>query len=357
MQYATRTVAALVTGALAIACPAIASGVGAAAAGSLPPPRTIAQLRAEPPRARLRRVRDLEGGPGFSSYLVAYRSSGLDVHALVAVPSLPRPAGGYPVLVANHGFHPDPPRYGITAAGVDSRPGDYYRPVPALYARRGYLVVMPDYRGHSVSQGTAFARGALAPAWYAEDVVALLSALRDLPEADPGRVFLWGHSMGGEITLRALLVADRIPGIVIRAASLWSTTGGDIWEQVDHRARSPAPAPDAGSDVPRPPIDALRAQIAALAGPYDWAANEPLRQLEGLRTPVILHHAHGDASTRYEWSERLARELYRLGREHRFHSYAGGEHFFAGDAQRLAADRDDAYFREHMTGTGAGVVK
>lgn len=345
---------------MAIAAPAIASGAAAApaaAAAPLPPPRTIAELRAEPPRARLRRVRDLEGGPGFASYLVAYRSAGLEVYALVAVPSLPRPAGGYPVLVASHGFHPDPPRYGITAGGADARPGDYYRPVPALYASRGYLVVMPDYRGHNVSDGAAYARGALAPAWYTEDVVALLSALRDLPDADTGQVFLWGHSMGGEITLRALLAADRIPGVSIRAASLWSTTGGDIWEQADHRVKPQVPALDAGSELPRPPIDALRAQIGALAGPYDWAANEPLRQIEGLRTPVILHHAHGDASTRYEWSERLARELYRLGRTHRFHSYAGSEHFFTGDTQRLAADRDDAYFREHGAGAGAGTAR
>ncbi len=334
---------------------ALAAGAACGTApdvGALPPPRTIDELRTRPPVARLQREQSLASQRGFSSYLVSYRSAGLKVHALVAVPASPRPKHGYPVLVANHGFHPDPPRYGF-AAGVDSRPGDYYRPAPALYTSRGYLVVMPDFLGHNLSEGGAYAHGALAPAWYTEDVVALLVALRDLPDADLDNVFLWGHSMGGDITLRALLVADRISGIAIRAASLWSSSGGDLAERASIRSKPESPVADAGSAVPRPGLDALNAQVASLAAPYDWRANEPLGHLGLLRTPLILHHAREDSSTRHEWSEQLARELSLRRLPHRFHSHSGGDHFFQGDAQRLAADRDDAYFRERMTGVRA----
>ena len=83
-----------------------------------PPPMSIEQLRTADFNATLSVERALDDGPGFSAYLVSYQSSGLKVHAMVALPDTPMPPAGYPVIIANHGHHPDPPRYGMTAAGV-----------------------------------------------------------------------------------------------------------------------------------------------------------------------------------------------------------------------------------------------
>ena len=44
--------------------------------------------------------------------------------------------------------------------------------------------------------------------YYTEDVLALLAALGDIADADPENVFMWGHSMDGEVTLRTLLATD-----------------------------------------------------------------------------------------------------------------------------------------------------
>ena len=75
---------------------------------------------------------------------------------LVLRPSGDVPSGGWPLVMYNHGFHPNPPFYGKrTNDGVDDRPGDYYRGLPQAYARAGYTVVVPDYRGHNVSEGAA----------------------------------------------------------------------------------------------------------------------------------------------------------------------------------------------------------
>ena len=95
--------------------------------------------------------RSLDDGPSFSAYLVSYLSDGLKVHAMVAVPNRDMPEAGFPILIANHGYVPEPGKYGITAAGIDSRPGDYYRSVPELYASRGFLV-SPS----RISSGSAF---------------------------------------------------------------------------------------------------------------------------------------------------------------------------------------------------------
>ncbi len=139
-------------------------------------PLSIEAMRADDHSATLTFERSLENGTSFSAYLVSYQSSGLKVYAMVAVPNTSKPKAGYPVLVANHGHVPTPEKYGITAEGIDSRPGDYYREVPEIYAREGFLVVMPDYRGHNISEGRNFTKGFLATNYYTLDVLALLSA-------------------------------------------------------------------------------------------------------------------------------------------------------------------------------------
>jgi dipeptidyl aminopeptidase/acylaminoacyl peptidase len=245
--------------------------------------------------------------------------------------------------VANHGTHPNPPKYGVTAGGVDSRPGDYYRPIPELYTSAGFIVVMPDYRGHNTSEGLEYARGFLASAYYTEDVLALLSALRGIDHADPDSVFMWGHSLGAEVTLRALLASD-----IVKGASLWSSVGGDIWDQAYYYARYQNREAVDGSTVEKPAIDGLKRDIASLGEPYDWTTREPLRSLRYLRTPVILHHAIGDTGAKYEWSERLAGELYLAGLPYVFHTYPGSDHFFQGQARDEAVARDVAFFRSLM---------
>ena len=324
------------------ACIAIVSLVALGVVAK-PPPLSIAELRAETFDTRLEFVRDIKGGTSFDAHLVSYTSAGLKVHALVATPERDKPAGGFPVLVANHGHHPDPPRYGITAAGVDWRPGDYYRAIPELYAAMGFLVVMPDYRGHSDSEGLEFTDGMLESLYCTEDVLALVAALDDIADADPRNVFMWGHSMGGEVTLRALLATDGVKG-----ASLWSSVGGDIWDQAFYYSRYEDPLAADGAEQPKEVIDKLREDLAGLDGPFAWERGEPLRYLEHLTTPIIIHHAIGDRGAAYVWSARLAKELYLRSYPYEFHTYAGEDHMFKGADLEQAARRDGAFFRSLM---------
>jgi hypothetical protein len=318
------------------------------AAGPVPP--SIDELRAADYSGQFEVVRKLDEGTGYSSYLVAYQSGGLRIHAMVATPNLPMPSGGFPVVVANHGFHPDPPRYGITAQGVDSRPGDYYRQIPELFAKHGFLVVMPDYRGHNNSEGLEFTRGFLASVYYTQDVLALLAVLAKIEQADPERVFMWGHSLGGEVSLRALLATDRVKG-----ATIWSSVGGDVWDQAFHYSRYQNPLAPDSSLVAKAEVEQLRSDIAALGVPYDWRAREPMLHLAHLKTPLIIHHAVDDDGAEYRWSVELARDLYLGGHPYAFCSYAGSDHLFTGEQLQIAVLRDVTFFRSLIDGQKPGL--
>ncbi len=314
-----------------------------ATACSKPAPKSIDELRAAERQVSLVLVGEIDGGPGFDSFLYSYKSAGLKVHAMVAVPHAPKPENGFPLLVANHGHHPDPPQYGITAEGKDWRPGDYYRRIPELFTARGFMVVMPDFRGHNNSEGAEFTEGMLESSYYTEDVLNLLAGLESLQGIDAKNIFMWGHSMGGEVTLRSLLATDRVKG-----ASMWSSVGGDIWDQSYYYSRYADPTAFDSSETPKSVIERLRGRIAALDDNFDYRGSEPLLHLDALTTPIMIQHAIGDRGAAYKWSERLAKELTMRNKQYAFYSYPGDDHLFQGEMMELAVERDVQFFRALM---------
>ena len=208
-----------------------------------------------------------------------------------------------------------------------------------MFVARGFAVVMPDYRGHNNSEGFEFTEGMLESSYYTDDVLNLVAGLDDLPNIDTDRLFMWGHSMGGEVTLRALLATDRV-----RAASMWSSVGGDIWDQSYYYSRYEDPAAPDSSEMPKSVIERLRGRIAELDAHFDYSVAEPLLHLDHLGTPIIIQHAVGDRGAAYKWSERLAKELYMHGKQYQFFSYAGDDHFFKGETLEHAVERDVAFF-------------
>jgi dipeptidyl aminopeptidase/acylaminoacyl peptidase len=315
----------------------IAASAGACAK---PPPISIDALRDANREVTLSEVGEFEGGVGYSAMLYQYVSAGLKVHAMVARPDVDAPEGGFPVVIFNHGHHPEPPKYGITAEGKNHRPGDYYRSIPELFVARGYLVVVPDYRGHNNSEGFEFTDGMLESAYYTEDVLNLIAGLHDIEGVNHEQLFMMGHSVGGEVTLRTLLATDKV-----KAASMWSSVGGDIWDQSYYYSRYSEPAAPDSSETDKQVVTRLRGRIAELDGDFDYDSVEPHLHMEHLQTPVIIQHSVGDRSAAYKWSEKLAKELYVRGKRYEFWSVPGDKHLFSWEDMEKATDRDVAFFR------------
>lgn len=87
------------------------------------------------------------------------------------------------------------PRPAILAVHGYLNNGEIQANFATEYARRGYVVLAPDQRGHGSSDGPSFADGFGGPD--------ALAYLRSLPFVDKDNIGLEGHSMGGWTVLAA----------------------------------------------------------------------------------------------------------------------------------------------------------
>lgn len=247
-------------------------------------------------------------GTGVLREVMSFRVDGLEQYALVLWPKGSPPASGWPLLLFNHGFHPDPANYG-RIEGVNARPGKYYWALAQAYANGGYVVVVADYRGHNDSEAQPFSLwqrvgnwwsekryDVYAPAhWYTRDVVAAYYAAVKLPRVDADNVYMLGHSMGGAITQRSILaLGDRI-----KAASVWSTS----------------------------------ATHPSLAG-----------TMRGLRVPLQIQHGKEDEVTRVDNSQALSVTLNLWQKPNRLIIVKTADHLFSGEHFAEAVARDFRWF-------------
>ncbi|MGC9466948.1 MAG: alpha/beta hydrolase family protein [Anaerolineae bacterium] len=256
----------------------------------------------------------LNPGVNHDRYVASYLSEGLKMYGLLTVPWGEKPATGWPLIVFNHG-HITPELYRTT---------ERYVAYQDAFARNGYITFKSDYRGHGFSEGNT-SGGSRGPD-YTIDVLNALSSLQRLPEADPERVGMWGHSMGGGITLRAMIVTDDIDAGVIWAGTV--ATFEEIYADRPRWVGAPptlTPGPEG-----TPPASVPRVGLFAYGmfdeNPEFWASIDPVAYLSDLSGPVQLHHATGDQSVPITWSESLYARLQETGQDAELYVYQGDDH-------------------------------
>src|SRR3989454_10184165 len=225
----------------------------AALAGAAPerlPPLAIDAMRhRDYPGSDFVIERTLAPGSNYRQYVASYQSDGLKIFALLTVPNGAKPASGWPVIIFNHGYIP-PTVYRTT---------ERYVAYVDAFARNGYIVFKPDYRGFGSSQGQPVS------AYYSpDDTVDVLNAVTTMQRyggADPNRIGMWGHSLGGNITLRALVIDPRIKVAVIWAGV--TPTYQDMLEKWH-------PPPGGG-----PPPPTTRKWRPGLVGPHGGPGQNP----------------------------------------------------------------------------------
>ena len=196
----------------------------------IPDPMSIAYMRSqEYPGSDIVIQSELERGSNYRRYYAWYESEGLKIYGLLTIPDGEMPEGGWPAIIFNHGYIP-PDVYHTT---------ERYIAYVDRIAHSGYIVYRIDYRGHDRSEGEA--NGAYGSPDYTIDVLNAVASIKKYPQVNPDKIGMWGHSMGGQITLRSMVVSQDI-----NAGVIW---GGVV-----------APYPDIievwdyiGQDAPFPP--------------------------------------------------------------------------------------------------------
>ena len=280
----------------------------------------------------------------YTTFLIDYPSDGLTI---TGVMNIPTGAGPFPVIIMNHGFF----ARSIYRSGYGTDRSS------AFLAEHGYITLASDYRSWGQSDiGNSFFYSGLVI-----DVINLFRAIPSLPQADPARIGIWGHSMGGGVTLKVLMViggrdmfsptlaADAQDytaqtRLEIKAAVLYSTVSADMVDIINRwgmgcfgdisegeqivGCNSSDVIPD---DLPGQAQDAYR--FAATDADI-LKRISPIYHLDQVAAPVQIHYGTEDgqvlSGTPPEWSVRLTQALRDAGKYAEMYSYEGERHSFIG---------------------------
>lgn len=276
----------------------------------------------------------LQRGANYSRYYAYYLSEGLKIYALLTVPDGEMPPGGWPGIVFNHGYIP-PREYRTT---------ERYIAYVDWLARSGYIVFRIDYRGHDRSEGSP--SGAYGSPGYTVDVLNAVTSLKNFPQTNPEKIGMWGHSMGGYLTLRSMVVSPEIKAGVIWAGVVASYP--DLLTRWRRSGSFPTPTPGGSPGGSR----SWRSGWAELYGtpeenPDFWNAVSANSYLADLSGPVQLHHGTADDSVPLEFSNLLAAQLQQAGKPYELYIYEGDNHNLSNSFD-TAMNRTIQFFDQYL---------
>lgn len=287
-------------------------------------PMFIESLRARTyPAESLTIEKTLPAGTGYRQFIASYRSEGLKIYGLLMVPATPKPQNGYPAIIFMHGFIP-PKQYSTTGN---------YPTYQAMLTRGGFITFKPDLRGHGQSEGEAVS--AHYSEKYTVDAMYAISSLKNYKDVDPEKIGYWGHSNGGEIGLRAVVISPDI-----KAAVFWAGVVGSYKDMLETYN-------DKISFLRNKENPLVNKNGLPSSNPEFWNKIDPYFFLGDIAAPIQLHHGTGDTNVPIELSIRLKEELEKINKKVEYYEYAGDDHDINASS-KIAWQRAIAFFKENL---------
>ena len=279
----------------------------------------------------------LADASNYHQHLVSYISEGNKIYGLLTIPFVEPPEGGFKAIVFNHGYIP-PTAYRTT---------ERYTAYVDYLARSGFVVFKIDYRGHGESQGEP--SGSYFSPGYTIDSITALKSLQMMDNIDSQGIGMWGHSMAGNLVLRAMLIEPDIKAGVIWAGAVYSYDDFALYGIDDNTYRPPEPSETEDASDPR----RRSRQIFDTYGRPDtqvdyWKAVSLTENIEFLTSPLQLHHAEDDSVVNIGYSYSLAAALQENGLKYEFYSYEGGGHNLISPYFDQAMLRTVEFFRNNL---------
>lgn len=292
-------------------------------------PLSIEELRkVNYPGSNIIIEKTLPAGPNYQRYIASYQSEGLKINALLTIPDGEMPKSGWPVIIFNHGYIP-PQQYQTT---------ERYVAYTDAFSANNYIVFKPDYRGHGNSEGQA--TGGYGSNAYTIDVLNAVAAIKKYKVVNPLRIGMWGHSLGGYITLRAMVVSKDI-----KVGVIWAGVVASYPDLLSNwRRRNFTPPPGIRSS--------WRQELVQKYGdpqqnPRFWdsiSANSYLKDISG---PLQLHHGTADSMVPLIFSQKLARQMKEAAQEVKLHIYEADDHNLVNNLT-VALNRSVEFFDKYL---------
>ncbi|WP_345344602.1 alpha/beta fold hydrolase [Candidatus Villigracilis affinis] len=273
------------------------------------PMSIIAMRNGDYPGSQITIVKELDRGLNYRRYYSYYLSEGLKIYALLTIPSGEPPEGGWPAIVFNHGYIP-PDVYRTT---------ERYIAYVDEIAKSGYVVFRIDYRGHDASEGEP--TGAYGDPGYQIDVLNAVASIKQLPDVNPDKIGMWGHSMGGYLTLRAMVISQDV-----KVGVIWAGVVASYQDLLYNWRRT-------GSFTPSPSSRGVGWRTRWIEefgtpeqNPAFWDSVSATSYLNDLSGPLELHHGTADEDVPLDFSIRLAEQARNAGQVADLYIYEGDNH-------------------------------
>lgn len=274
----------------------------------------------------------LTQGSNYQRYIVSYKSEGNKIQALLTIPNGEKPENGWPVIIFNHGYIP-PKEYVTTERYIAHMDG---------FSRNGYIVLKSDYRGHGQSEGEP--TGAYGSNGYVIDVLNAVASIKKYKNADPNKIGMWGHSLGGFLTLRSMVV-----GKDIKAGVIWAGVVGSYSDLLNNWRRGTFTPPPGIPPTARRWRDTLVKQYGTPEkNPEFWNSISANSYLKDILGPLQLHHGTADTSVPVAFSQTLEKQMKDAGKEVELYVYTGDDHNitnYFGAAMQRSIEFFDKYLK------------
>ncbi|MCJ7804651.1 alpha/beta fold hydrolase [Patescibacteria group bacterium] len=253
----------------------------------------------------------------YTSWLFSFQSDGKKVTGML---NLPKKQGQLPVIVMLRGYADDE----IYFTGLGTRKA------AGVFAENGFITLAPDFLGFGGSDTSSLN---ILEARFERPITVLnlLASIKSLEKADPEKIFMWGHSNGGQIALSALEISQKpIPTV------LWAPVAkgfpGSVLQYMGGMD-------DQGLKVKKAIDDFLNL--------YESKYYSIDQYWQDIKAPLQIHQGTADEYIQTEWTDNFVQTLKDLGKEVTYYKYPRNDHNLSRDWDTVVS-RDLQFFQKFL---------
>jgi uncharacterized protein len=198
------------------------------------------------------------------------------------------------------------------------------------FAKAGFITLAPDFLVYGGSDKQA------EDVWESRfetytTALNLLAAAKKIPMGN-GKVGIWGHSNGGQITLTVLEISKGNYPAVVWAPVTAPFPYSILYYMNDNQEGDKQ----------------LRRKLFYFEDAYDADWYNLMNYTNRIQAPIQLDQGTADASVPVEWSTNFVQKLKAGGKDITYHIYPGADHNLAG-AWTAAVQKDIEFFKQALT--------